>query len=445
MANDWKKARLGDLVEIKHGWPFKSELFSETLTGKPIVMSIGNFNYTGGLRLDSTSLKEYRGEFPEEYVLSAGDILLVMTCQTAGGEILGIPARIPSDDRTYLHNQRLGKVIVKDQSKIDLSFLYWLFLFPAFNRELVNSATGTKILHTAPSRIQAFEFALPTLEEQLSIARILWTLEKKIELNRKMNETLEAMVRALFKSWFVDFDPVRAKAEGRDPGLPASVAALFPDSFEDRELEQLPNGWQQIPLYEIAEFSNGAAYRDMHFSPIGEGLPVIKIAELKAGVTDSTRFTTTELGGKYRIDQREILFSWSGNPDTSIDTFIWDGGPAWLNQHIFRVRENGTASRTWIYCLLKSLRPVFAEIARDKQTTGLGHVTIADMKRLMVCRPPPEVAKVFDTFAAPILERVFSNQLQINLLKDIRDNLLPRLISGDLQLTKSDALIEVIV
>jgi hypothetical protein len=153
-----------------YGWPFKSELYSETLTGKPIVMSIGNFDYTGGLRLDSTVLKEYRGEFPQDYSLNPGDLIVVMTCQTAGGEILGVPARIPADDRTYLHNQRLGKVVVRNRGRVEVSFLYWLFLSPALNRELVNSATGTKILHTAPSRIESFKFALPGIEEQRRIA-----------------------------------------------------------------------------------------------------------------------------------------------------------------------------------------------------------------------------------------------------------------------------------
>src|SRR5262245_34386128 len=98
MANNhgWSRCRLGDLVEIKHGWPFKSELFSEQLTARPIVVNIGNFEYTGGFRFGSTTLKEYRGNYPKEYELVPGEILLVMTCQTSGGEILGIPARVPA-------------------------------------------------------------------------------------------------------------------------------------------------------------------------------------------------------------------------------------------------------------------------------------------------------------------------------------------------------------
>lgn len=123
MASEWRTAVLGDLISVKHGWPFKSELFSEELTGKPIVVNIGNFRYSGGFRFESTTLKEYRGPYPNGYELSPGDILLVMTCQTSGGEILGIPGKIPDDGRIYLHNQRLGKVVVKRPNLVDSSFL----------------------------------------------------------------------------------------------------------------------------------------------------------------------------------------------------------------------------------------------------------------------------------------------------------------------------------
>jgi type I restriction enzyme, S subunit len=160
-------------VRIEHGWPFKSELFTEERAGRPIIVSVGNFRYTGGFRFAETSVKEYRGTYPKQFELAPDDVLLVMTCQTAGGEILGIPARVPDDGQVYLHNQRLGKVVVRDRTRVSLDFLYWLFLWDHFNRELATSASGTKILHTAPSRIEAFNFLLPPISEQRAIAEIL--------------------------------------------------------------------------------------------------------------------------------------------------------------------------------------------------------------------------------------------------------------------------------
>src|SRR5688572_18847479 len=147
MHSDWEPALLGDLVSIQHGWPFKSEEFSEDLTGRPIVVAVGNFRYEGGFRFDTTATKEYRGDYPKSYELSPGDTLLIMTCQTQGGEILGIPARIPDDGRTYLHNQRLGKVVVRAPEMIDPQFLYHLFRSRAFNSALCATASGSKILH----------------------------------------------------------------------------------------------------------------------------------------------------------------------------------------------------------------------------------------------------------------------------------------------------------
>ena len=140
----WIATTLGALIDVEHGWPFQSALFSEELTGRPIVVAVGNFRYSGGFRFDSTTLKEYRGNYPQQFELRPGDILLVMTCQTAGGEILGIPARVPDDGRIYLHNQRLGKVVLKRPDLADLDFLYYLFLSREFNNELVASSTGNR-------------------------------------------------------------------------------------------------------------------------------------------------------------------------------------------------------------------------------------------------------------------------------------------------------------
>ncbi|MCG5056436.1 MAG: type I restriction-modification system subunit M N-terminal domain-containing protein [Myxococcales bacterium] len=135
---------------------------------------------------------------------------------------------------------------------VDPAFLYWLFLYRDFDLYLVSSASGTKILHTVPSRIESFEFDLPPLAEQRAIARILGALDDKIELNRKTNATLEAMARALFKSWFVDFDPVRAKAGGRAPrGMDAETATLFPSEFVESELGRIPTGWRLVPVREV--------------------------------------------------------------------------------------------------------------------------------------------------------------------------------------------------
>jgi type I restriction enzyme S subunit len=311
-------------------------------------------------------------------------------------------------------------------------------------RAVMSHTTRNQVPITAQRKLK---IVVPPLAEQRAIARILGALDEKIELHRKMNATLEAMTRALFKSWFVDFDPVRVKAEGRAPsGMDAETATLFPREFVQSDFGDLPAGWSAVPVYDIAKYVNGAAYKAFEPNNERRGLPIIKIAELKAGVTTQTKFSDIAMPEKYRLRTGDILFSWSGNPDTSIDTFVWAHGEAWLNQHIFRVDLYGPDERSFVLATLKYLRPAFAEIARNKQTTGLGHVTAGDMQRLLVVKPDMQVVAAWERVAAPIFEAIFHNELESLSLGRLRDELLPRLLSGELSATAlDDAIVEVAI
>lgn len=289
-------------------------------------------------------------------------------------------------------------------------------------------------------KLETYELILPDLSYQKTSVEILSSLDDKIELNRRMNEKLEALAQAIYKDWFVTFGPTRRKMEGiadpvailggliPDPSRAASLTALFTDSLSE---EGLPEGWGEVALLDLADWVNGAAYKNMHFVPSDAGgMPVVKIAELKAGISESTQFTNTHLGDRYRISNGELLFSWSGNPDTSIDTFIWTGGNAWLNQHIFAVRSNGRRSHPSLYVILKSLMPAFSEIARNKQTTGLGHVTKSDMSRTLIPEPPHALTQAFSSIVEPIYQRMVLSLHNTRMLTETRDYLLPKLISG---------------
>ena len=436
MATPRTLVTLGDLIEIKHGWPFKSELFSEDLTGKPIVVNIGNFRYTGGFRFDTTTLKEYRGAYPKEYELVPGDILVIMTCQTAGGEILGIPGRIPSDGRTYLHNQRMGKVVVKCSDAVDPGFLYYLFMSPDLNRELAVTASGTKILHTSPSRIEAFGFKLPQASEQRAIAAVLGTLDDKIELNRRMNETLEATAQAIFRSWFVDFEPVRAKAAGRKPaGMSAEVAALYPRRLVKSGAKLLPDGWTSKPLDSIADFLNGLALQK--FPPRGTGdLPVIKIAELRRGDTEGSDLAGKHVPPEYIVHDGDVLFSWSG----SLEVVIWCGGKGALNQHLFKVTSSKYPKWFYFHWIKEHLRG-FQAIAAAKATT-MGHIQRHHLSEALVIVPSEPILKATRTIVEPLVDRVVANNLESRTLHTLRDTLLPKLLSGEVRVKQAEKMME---
>jgi len=207
LPRGWKDLSLGDVLKIYHGYAFKSECFSETITGKPIVVGIGNFCYSGGFRFGETRLKEYSGDYPKEFELHPGDILLAMTCQTPLGEILGVPGIIPNDGRIYLHNQRLGKVELT-RSDINRNFLYWLFVSKKFNYHLWKTATGTKVLHTSPDKIESFTFGLPPLPEQRQIAAVLSSIDDAIVAARASVEASKALKMRLINQLLSEGDTV---------------------------------------------------------------------------------------------------------------------------------------------------------------------------------------------------------------------------------------------
>lgn len=332
--------------------------------------------------------------------------------------------------------------LFKTKSENSGKWLYYYMKSPLAKELLKSFTRGTTQGYVPLGELRRFPIKYPQDETILEeIVSLLASIDDKIEMNRRTNETLEAMARALFKDWFVDFGPTRAKMEGRDPYLAPEIWELFPDALDD---DGKPVGWELEPLYEQSNWVNGAAYKNMHFSDAPDALPVIKIAELKAGITGNTKFTNTDLGEKFRIDSGQLLFSWSGNPDTSIDAFIWVGGAAWLNQHIFAVRPNGNLSKAALFAMLKTYMPDFAEIARNKQTTGLGHVTKADMQRMTVLLGSAEIRSAFEEIVAPLYDQLVANLIQIKTLAHTRDFLLPKLMSGEIGLRDAEKEVEAV-
>ena len=272
MVSEWVQTSLADLIDIKHGFAFKGAFIREEECDD-VLLTPGNFAIGGGFKDDK--FKYYYGLIPEDFVLRSGDLLVTMTDLSKQADTLGYPAIVPtcSEGRRYLHNQRLGKVLIKDKQLLNARYLYYVMCSAEYRHEVLASATGTTVKHTSPERIKQFRFLLPPLSEQRAIAHILGTLDDKIELNCRMNETLEEMARALFKSWFVDFDPVRAKMEGRDPGLPKHLADLFPDRLLDSELGPIPEGWEVKALGDCFNLTMGQSPPGSTYNEHAEGMP----------------------------------------------------------------------------------------------------------------------------------------------------------------------------
>lgn len=356
-------------------------------------------------------------------------------------------------------------VIVFRGKKLENDFLYYVIADNSFIDYATKTAKGTKMPRGDKNAINKYVINLPPLPEQKAIAHILGTLDEKIELNLQLNETLEQMAQALFESWFVDFDPVldnviakgntipdtlKPKAEqrkevmsfGKYKTLPKEIMELFPSSFEfNGELEKwIPEGWEVKSLYESAEFVNGAAFKSSDFST-EKGLPIIKIAELKNGISDQTKFTNKTIDSKYNISKEDLLYSWSGSPETSLNTFIWNGIDGLLNQHIFKVNVRNDEHKAFMFFLLHSLKPILVSIAKDKQTTGLGHVTVKDMKNLLLVYPRSNFNEIVSKGILPMFRKIISNNNQMETLIKQREVLLPQLIRGKLRISDKEMMI----
>lgn len=179
---------------------------------------------------------------------------------------------------------------------------------------------------------------------------------------------------------------------------------------------QLPRSWRPAPLASLASWINGRPFCEDDFTA-GEGLPVIKIAEVKAGISAQTRFATAGGDSATRISAGDLLFSWSGQPETSIDAFRWRGPDGWLNQHLFRVLPAAGVDKGFLFCMLRYLRPHFVEIARNKQTTGLGHVTMRDMQQIRCAVPPPPEQRAIAAVLGALDDKIELNRRMCQTLE----------------------------
>ncbi|WP_043464376.1 restriction endonuclease subunit S [Azovibrio restrictus] len=435
MANDWRAVSLGELFKVKHGFAFKSEYFTDEPQAT-VLVTPGNFAIGGGFQ--DGKRKYYNGQLPEDYILKPGQVVVTMTDLSKESDTLGYAASIPNDSIIWLHNQRVGLLEFKNEIPTSPRFVEYLLRTHEYRSWIVGSATGTTVKHTAPGRIESFTTKIPPIEEQCAIARILGTIDDKIELNRHANEALEAMAGALFKAWFVDFEPVRAKLEGRWqrgqslPGLPAHLYDLFPDRLVESEWGEIPEGWAMRSLDSIANYLNGLALQKFPPESEDEFLPVIKIAQLRAGNTTGADKASTQIKPEYVVVDGDVLFSWSG----SLEVEVWSGGRGALNQHLFKVTSAEVPKWFYFFATRQHLSD-FRAIAAGKATT-MGHIQRKHLTEARVAVAPPESMEKFDEVIASQFDQLVGNAQQSRSLAQLRDTLLPKLISGELRVQDAE-------
>jgi type I restriction enzyme S subunit len=432
MASEWMEMVLKEAIDIKHGFAFPGENIRDVPRGD-ILLTPGNFAIGGGFKGDK--FKYFDGEVPEEYVLNEGDLIVTMTDLSKQSDTLGYPAFVPESlGPRFLHNQRLGKVRIKEGAELDKIFLFYLLRSAEYRNEILASATGTTVKHTSPGRILTFKADIPKLPEQVEIGRVLGRLDDRIELNRRMNEALEAIARAIFKSWFVDFDPVRAKTEGRDTGLPSHIASLFPDSFEDSELGEIPAGWAVKSLGEVTNYLN----RGISPSYVDDGgVLVLNQKCIRHGEVDASKGRRHDPLKRSIVDRilqfGDILVNSTGVGTLGrVAQFLQVEEETIVDSHVTVVRAAGAEVSEHYLGVALGLRQDEIE-ALGEGSTGQTELSRSKLAEILVLVPSPPIIDQFDRLCGPLRQARITNGQESASLASSRDALLPKLISGQLR------------
>jgi type I restriction enzyme S subunit len=258
--------------------------------------------------------------------------------------------------------------------------------------------------------------------------RIAGSFDEKIELNQNIKVAVQAMAQTVFNDWFVDFGPTRAKIEGRAPYLSPEVWQVFPAEMDS---DGKPSGWAFLPLDHMANFLNGLALQK--FPGTGNGdLPVIKIAELRSGITLRSDRASNQIPPAYIVEDGDVLFSWSG----SLIQRIWSGGRGALNQHLFKVTSSKFPK--WLhYFWVDHHLPAFQAIAASKATT-MGHIQRHHLSEALTIIGDKPVMDAANNLMAPLFARLVACDLESFTLAQTRDLLLPKLMSGEIRIKEAE-------
>ena len=421
-ANEWAPLRLGAVCS-KIGSGATPRGGSDVYLQKGPYALIRSQNvYNDGFHCDGLAFigEQHAAELENVEVLK-GDVLLNIT-----GDSVARACQVDSRVLPARVNQHVT-IIRPDPEKLDPRFLRYFLVSPEMQTKLLSWAGsgGTRNALTK-GMIESFNVVSPTnISEQCAIAHILGTLDDKIELNRRMNETLEAIARAIFKSWFVDFDPVRAKTEGRDPGLPKHIADFFPDSFEDSKIGEIPKGWGISTVGEEFNLTMGQSPPGETYNEIGEGMPFFqgradfgfRYPNHRVFCTASTRFADP---GDTLVSVRAPV----GDINMAAEKCSVGRGVAAIRH------KNG--SRSYTYYAMRSLVDIFGNF--EAEGTIFGCINKDDFYRIEFKAPPPQLVLYFEKAAFPIDQTIENHIIQSRTLAALRDALLPKLISGELRI-----------
>lgn len=444
MSSEWRSHKLGDLFELINGFAFKGSDFKSL--GIPVI-KIKNVKSNSLLLDDLAYVDSAVADKRPDKELKRGDILITMSGNRMDGSrdtwvgkvaYFDIPGR-------YMLNQRVGVLRPKNGVDIDRKFCSYSLSSDAFQDFFIAVATSSGgQANLSPSQILNECISLPPLSDQAETAALLTSLDDRITLLRETNTTLEAIAQALFKSWFVDFDPVRAKMEGRAPeGMDEATAALLPDSFEESELGLVPKGWRVTTVGDVVDTVGGGTpdTKDTsYWEPAehcwttpkdlsGISAPVLLETERKLSAKGVAKISSGLLPAGTLLMSSRAPIGYLAIAQT----------PIAINQGYIAMPPGGTLPP--IYMLYWCRQNIDAIKSHANGSTFM-EISKKAFRPLPALVPQAEVLARFVAVAGTLFNRLVENEKQALALATLRDTLLPRLISGKLRLPESSEALE---
>jgi restriction endonuclease S subunit len=395
----------------------------------PVLLGLSSISPNGGFR--RTNFETYGGDCAKNIVVNPGDIYVSLKDVTQSADLLGAVARLPKDISSGRLTQDTVRLIaIRKDTPWD--YIYWLLRTPQYRNFCSRYATGTTTLGLG--RDDFLGYPVPDFTDQRRfIVQALEAIERRHEELSFQSETLESLARAIFKSWFVDFDPVRAKAEGREPdGMDADAVALFPSEFVESSLGSLPISYFISDLQSECAISMGQSPPGSTYNECVEGLPFFQgradfktmFPKRRIYCSEPSRFASA---GDVLLSVRAPV----GDINIALDDCAIGRGVASIRH------KSGSTAYSW--CLLKSLKASFDSF--DTEGTVFGAINGKDLKALKTVVPPAAIVESFASLFDPVFSKLKLNELEARTLADLRDTLLPRLISGKLRVPEVEAML----
>lgn len=406
----WREVELGRGLRVKHGWAFKGEYFRDA--GEQIVLTPGNFHDGGGFKPKNGTEKFYDGTYPEQFLLKRGDVVTAMTEQAQG--LLGSTATIPKDD-TYLHNQRIGLIEITDPEVLDLRYVYHLMNAAVVRRQLYATATGAKVRHTAPERIQSVQVEVPDILTQRVIAELLDGIDDLIENNRRRVAVLEEMARTIYREWFVKF---------RYPGhedVPLVDSALGP----------IPEGWEVRPLAAIAKVNQTS--RKPRPDEVFRYLDIAALAEREIGELDAVEGADAPGRARRVIKPGDTVWT-TVRPNRRAHALVVAPGEDWIASTGLAVLSPTTVSSAFLFEATSTT--TFSDWLIGRATgSAYPAVRAVDFEEATVAVPNASIDAAFAEKVAPMHELSWKLRAECSALAGLRDLLLPKLVTGQIDIS----------